>query len=202
MATPQDNEMLCRAIKNTVFEAANTRNIIDTILLVGIREPNQIELIKGTLRESYFPQLADRIETCDFDEGLNPTIVDDLSHPDPIPAMYDMVVCANTLMYVDVPLRGLRKLRHASRKRLILLEPVYRERPRIPEAKRDGTGDYHDINRFYSMEIVEKIRENNPEFLLQTDRFNIEIESIFLASCWAYYNPTPDKIGGLWIFKE
>ena len=202
MATSQDNELVSQAINSTLHNACVANTFIETILLVGIREPKQIELIKDTLKGTPLPLLAYTIETCDFDEGLNPTIVHDLSGPDPIPAIYDLVICANTLMYVEHPARALKNLHHIARKYLILLEPIHRQRPDIPEKKKDGSGSYNDSNRFWSYDLLEKIKEEQPDFELQTDKHSVRVETNNITISWAYQNPTPDKIGGLWIFKE
>jgi len=138
------------------------------------------------------------LKTLDFNPEYNPDYICDLNSEVYDFPNTDLIVCANTLMYVPNAYIAIDKLLSKTNKYLIIQEPVQRARTEIQQ-------EYKDINRFYckkyhtepvsaSLKVLEEEDGSWQKNFINLDRPEL-IESIY------YPNPQP-HVGGIWTYQK
>lgn len=196
MSTALDLEAFDDALHDQVIRRP------DRVLYIGIHESKHVSILRHR-----WPGVV--ITTLDADPALRPDVVHNLDAPEPIPApvrgrgdrrpaveVYDLVVCASVLMYVEFPDRALDKI-IAAGGTSIVQEHVARARP-----DRDP---WPDRNRFFSVDeswryttqaaAARGAPGDPPKRLVNADR-------PCLAAVRHYVNGDPGAISAVWVYKR
>lgn len=197
MATTIDNAILVDLLLHRLDVE------VHTALIIGCRAPEQVEMIKAVLRDKAGENIL-LVHTCDVDSGLQPDIVHDLDDytTDIRPGhRYDIVLCSNTLMYLELPVVAIHKLLDVAKHYVILQEPVFRIRPEEHTLTVDGKREYFDRNRFTCYCADTYLHQLGGDSTKRT----VEIHELnFPHNCKVYWNDDEmslPHLSGIWLLE-
>ena len=191
MATPIDNKELFDRLTGIHTGIELDKSLpIRSVLNVGVRDKNQRALVN-----TYGEMCGATVHTLDLDMGLDVSYVHDLNSEKRIPGPgFDMVICCQTLMYLDKPLDVIDRLLDATDRFLIVQDTIVRPRTETT-ATTDGKHIYTDQSRFTSM-FNQKKREDSPRPMWDLSTKDFWTEKV-------YENPPGSgNYTGIWVWRK